>query len=60
MFGSLEFWDFLCGVIAGGLGGALVTLKIVKKTQNTGASGNSVDQTRAKAAGDIVGRDKRS
>jgi hypothetical protein len=49
--------SFLGGLLAGGFGGSLFTLKIVRRN----VSGGSVitDQSRAWASGDITGRDKR-
>ncbi len=58
MLENFDLWNFLGGMVAGGLGGALVTLNVIRKTQYSGTRGNSVDQTDARAGGDIVGRDK--
>jgi hypothetical protein len=55
---AFDFWNFLGGLIAGGLGGALLTLKFTRSNRVIG-SGNAVDQSRSSAGGDIVGRDKR-
>lgn len=60
MFESFDVWNFVSGALAGALGGAFLTLKITKKSQNTTGSGTTVDQANAKAGGDVVGRDKRS
>jgi hypothetical protein len=57
---DFDLWNFLGGVVAGGMGGALLTLKISKKSQHSSGSGNTVNQSGAKAGGDVVGRDKRS
>lgn len=55
---EFDFWNFLGGVIAGGLGGSLLTIQISKKLKIK-VRGNAVDQSQASAGGDIVGRDKR-
>ena len=60
MFENFDLWNFLGGVVAGGLGGAFLTLTITKKSQHTAGAGTTVDQSGAKAGGDVVGRDKRS
>lgn len=60
MFENFDIWNFLSGAIAGGLGGAFLTLKITKRTLQTTGTGTTVDQSGAKAGGDIVGRDKSS
>lgn len=54
-----EIWTLLGGLISGLLGGSLLTLKLTK-SQRVNGSGISVDQSKAKAGGDIVGRDKKS
>jgi hypothetical protein len=56
---TFDLTNFLTGLIAGGLGGSLITFRLTKNVQSGGNS-NSVDQSRASAHGDIVGRDKRS
>ena len=60
MFANFDLWNFVSGAIAGGLGGAFLTLKITKKNQNTTGNGTTVDQANAKAGGDVIGRDKRT
>jgi len=55
---AFDFWNFVGGLIAGGIGGALLTLKSTKN-QRTNGSGTTADQSRSTAGGDIVGRDKR-
>ncbi|MEE2943813.1 MAG: hypothetical protein VX444_01430 [Pseudomonadota bacterium] len=55
---TFDLWNFLGGLIAGGIGGALLTLKFTKN-QRTNGSGTTVDQSRSSAGGDVVGRDKR-
>lgn len=56
---SFDLWNFLGGLITGGLGGALLTLTFIKNLRSEGR-GTSVDQSKASAGGDIVGRDKKS
>jgi len=58
MFQSFDLWNFLGGLIAGGIGGSFLTLNFSKKLQTNG-SGNTVDQSNAKAGRDITGRDKK-
>ncbi len=55
---AFDLWNFVGGLIAGGIGGALLTLKFTKN-QRTNGSGTTVDQSKSTAGGDIVGRDKR-
>jgi len=55
---TFDLWNFLGGLIAGGIGGSLLTLKLTKN-QRTNGSGTTVDQSNSKAGGDMVGRDKR-
>lgn len=55
---TFELWSFLGGLISGLLGGSLLTLHFTK-TMRADRKGNTVDQSRARARGDIVGRDKR-
>jgi hypothetical protein len=43
--------------IAGAIGGSLLTLKFTKQNRVEGG-GSIVDQSKASAGGDIVGRDK--
>ena len=52
-----EIWSALGGLLAGTLGGSLLTLRI---TRNTTASGNSkvVNQSGSKVKGDQVGGNK--
>lgn len=56
---TFDLWNFLGGLVAGGIGGALLTLKFTKN-QRTQGSGTTVDQSRSSAGGDVVGRDKRN
>lgn len=52
-----EIWSFLGGLIGGGVGGSLLTLRFGR--QNRASSGGSiVDQSHSSARGDIVGHDK--
>jgi hypothetical protein len=48
---------FIGGLIAGALGGSLLTLRVTGKNRAAGNS-NLVDQSKARAGGDIVGRNK--
>lgn len=59
MFGqySFEIWSFLGGLVGGGIGGSLLTLKMVRQNSVKG-SGSVVDQSRTRAGGDIVGGNK--
>ncbi|MCL4677208.1 MAG: hypothetical protein KJ017_01285 [Alphaproteobacteria bacterium] len=56
---TFDLWNFIGGLVAGGIGGALLTLKFTKN-QRANGSGTTVDQAKSTAGGDIVGRDKRS
>lgn len=56
---TFDLWNFLGGLVAGGIGGALLTLKFTKNMRTNG-SGTTVDQSKANAGGDIVGRDKKN
>lgn len=58
MFESFGFWGILGGLIGGSILGSIVTYTVQKRFSSSG-SGNAVDQNRAKAGGDIVGRDKK-
>lgn len=55
---TFDLWNFLGGLISGLVGGSLLTLQLTK-TVRANNSGNAVDQSNARAGGDIVGRDKR-
>ncbi len=55
---AFDLWNFLGGLVSGLLGGTLLTLHFTK-TMRAGGNGNTIDQSGAKARGDIVGRDKR-
>jgi hypothetical protein len=52
-----ELGSFLGGLIVGAVGGSLITLRIARENRVRG-SGSITDQSRARAEGDIVGRDK--
>jgi hypothetical protein len=54
---AFDLWNFVGGLITGGLGGALLTFKFTRTSTSSGG-GNTVDQSRARAGGDIIGRDK--
>ena len=56
---DFDFWNFLGGLIAGGIGGSFLTLKL-SKSQKADSGGKNIDQSGAKAGGDIVGGNKRS
>ena len=49
---------FLTGIVTGGIGGALITVRVLKKTYKIKGDGSVADQSNAQAGGDIVGRDK--
>ncbi len=57
----IENWDtlsFLIGLITGGISVTLVSISIKKNMRSSG-DGDVVDQSKARAGGDIVGRDKK-
>lgn len=54
---SSEIWSFIGGLVGGGIGGSLLTLRITRQNR-IGSGGSIVDQGGARAGGDIVGRDK--
>ncbi|EJN06804.1 hypothetical protein [Phyllobacterium sp. YR531] len=54
---TFDVSNFVLGLLTGGVGGALLTYQVTK-TFRAGTNGNAVDQSRAKAGRDIVGRDK--
>ena len=54
-----EVATFIFGLITGGIGGSLLTFKFAK-SQQASRAGTAVDQSRAKAGADIVGRDKKT
>jgi hypothetical protein len=53
-----EIWSFVAGLVGGGIGGSLLTLRISRQNRASGG-GSIVDQSKATAKGDIVGGDKR-
>lgn len=55
---TFEFWNFFSGLIAGGLGGSLMTITL-SKTMKSDRGGSTVDQSGSSAGNDIVGRDKK-
>jgi hypothetical protein len=52
-----EILGLLAALVAGGVGGSLITLRITRQNRVSG-SGSVADQAGASAGGDIVGRDK--
>lgn len=55
---GFDLWNFLGGLLAGAVGGSLLTFKLTK-SMHSGRHGTVTDQSHAHAGGDIVGRDKR-
>jgi hypothetical protein len=53
-----DLWNFLSGLVAGAIGGSLLTFHFTKNVR-ADRHGNAADQSGARAGGDIVGRDKR-
>jgi hypothetical protein len=49
--------SFVAGLIGGGAIGSLLTLRITGRNHLSG-KGSVVDQSRSRAGGDVVGRDK--
>jgi hypothetical protein len=56
---SSEIWSFIGGLFSGGICASLLTFQFVKQNHLYG-SGSIVDQSGAKAQGDIVGGDKKT
>ncbi|MCQ4635057.1 hypothetical protein GB927_033895 [Shinella sp. CPCC 100929] len=54
---TFDVSNFVLGLLTGGVGGALITYQVTK-TLRAGTNGTAVDQSRANAGGDVVGRDK--
>jgi hypothetical protein len=54
---AYEIGSFIGGLIAGGIGGSLITMRLTRQHRVIGG-GSVADQSRARATGDIVGRDK--
>lgn len=57
MFEGFDWLSFLGGLLSG-IAITLVSIRITKQ-QSVRGSGTVVDQSRAQASGDIVGRDKK-
>jgi hypothetical protein len=55
---AAEIGSFIGGLIAGAVGGSLLTLRITSQKRVVGG-GSMVDQSGARAGGDVVGRDKK-
>jgi len=55
---ATQIWTFLAGLVSGGLGGSLLTLRFGRQYRAS-SQGSIVDQSRSSAGGDIVGGDKR-
>ena len=53
-----DLWNFFIGLVAGAIGGSLLTFHFTKSVR-ADRHGTATDQSRARAGGDIVGRDKR-
>jgi|TARA_R100000501_G_scaffold14813_2_gene26867 hypothetical protein len=53
-----DLWNFLSGLVAGAIGGSLLTFQLTKNVR-ADRHGTATDQSGALAGGDIVGRDKR-
>jgi len=56
---TFDVSNFILGLLTGGVGGAMITYQVTK-TLRAGTDGTAVDQSRAQAGGDVVGRDKTS
>lgn len=52
-----DIGTFVAGLVTGAAGGSLVTIRLSRKNQLSG-DGSITDQSRARAGGDVVGRDK--
>lgn len=57
LLSSFQLGSFVGGLLAGLAGGSAVTFGIMKRT-SASFGGSVVDQTGAKAGGDVTGRDK--
>jgi hypothetical protein len=55
---AFDIWNFLGGLLAGAIGGSLLTFHFTKNVR-ADRHGTATDQSDARAGGDIVGRDKR-
>ena len=54
-----EIWSFIGGLVSGGIGGSLITVRLNRQNLAQG-KGSIVDQSKSTAGGDIVGRDKKT
>ena len=54
-----EIVSFIIGLVGGGTVGSILTLKFGGKNITATSQGTAVDQSKARAGGDMVGRDKR-
>ena len=54
---GFDLWNFLGGLVAGVIGGSLITFHLTKNVR-ADRQGTAADQSGARAGGDIVGRDK--
>lgn len=52
-----DLWNFLGGLVAGLIGGSLLTFHFTKSVR-ADRHGTAIDQSGGRAGGDIVGRDK--
>lgn len=52
-----SIWTFLGGLLSGGVAGSLLTLHFTRQNSASG-NGTAVDQSSARAGGDIVGGNK--
>jgi hypothetical protein len=55
-----EILSIIGGVIAGAIGGSLITVRLQKKKISADNGSTVVDQSNAQAGGDIVGGNKKS
>jgi len=55
---GFDIFNFLGGLLTGAVGGALLTFHFTKNVR-ANSHGTAIDQSGARAGGDIVGRDKR-
>ncbi|WP_395449922.1 hypothetical protein ACHMW7_08990 [Aminobacter sp. UC22_36] len=55
---AFDLWNFLGGLLAGAIGGSLLTFHFTKNVR-ADRHGTATDQSGARAGGDIAGRDKR-
>jgi hypothetical protein len=57
---AAEVGSFIGRLITGAVGGSLITLNVSRQNRVKGSSGTITDQSRARAGGDVVGRDKKT